>query len=308
MFDKTQATIIRSLIGQPGIYTVPATVTSIGNSAFAGCCNLTGATIPDAVTNLGAGAFYFCPSLTNVTLGAGITRLGNDTFSFCSSLTGIAIPDGVSSLGADAFSLDSSLTGITMGSGIASIGDYAFQSCSNLVNVTLGLSVTNLGNFVFYKCSGLTGIYFRSNAPAMGASVFSGNTNALVYYLPGTAGWSSTLGGLTTTLWLPQAQNSGVGNGGPANQFGFHINWAGGQSVVVDACTNLANPVWSPIQTNTLTSDSLYFSDAQWADYPGRFYRAPRTVSGPFSQPQSHHASPERVLERRTETTTSRWP
>ena len=44
-------------------------------------------------------------------------------------------------------------------------------------------------------------------------------------------------------------------------------------SVVVEACTNLANPIWSPVGTNTLTGGSSYFSDSQWTNYPGRFYR-----------------------------------
>jgi hypothetical protein len=42
---------------------------------------------------------------------------------------------------------------------------------------------------------------------------------------------------------------------------------------VVDACTNLANPGWSPVRTNTLTGGWCYFSDPQWTNYPGRFYR-----------------------------------
>jgi hypothetical protein len=32
-------------------------------------------------------------------------------------------------------------------------------------------------------------------------------------------------------------------------------------SVVVEACTNLTNPVWFPRQSNTLTGGSVYFSD-----------------------------------------------
>ena len=42
---------------------------------------------------------------------------------------------------------------------------------------------------------------------------------------------------------------------------------------MVEACTNLADPAWSPLQTNTLSGDSFYFSDPQWTNYPGRFYR-----------------------------------
>jgi hypothetical protein len=40
---------------------------------------------------------------------------------------------------------------------------------------------------------------------------------------------------------------------------------------VVEASTDLIN--WQPVQTNTLTSGSVYFSDPQWTNYPGRFYR-----------------------------------
>ena len=57
------------------------------------------------------------------------------------------------------------------------------------------------------------------------------------------------------------------------NQFGFDFTWASGQTVVVDACTNLSNPVWQPVATNTLTSGASYFSDSKWTNYHGRFYR-----------------------------------
>jgi hypothetical protein len=44
--------------------------------------------------------------------------------------------------------------------------------------------------------------------------------------------------------------------------------------VVVESCTDLSQPVWSPLQTNMLTSSSWYFSDPQWTNYPSGFYRA----------------------------------
>lgn len=42
------------------------TVTSIGNSAFCYCSDLTSITIPDSVTNIGYGAFQNCSGLTNI--------------------------------------------------------------------------------------------------------------------------------------------------------------------------------------------------------------------------------------------------
>jgi hypothetical protein len=32
------------------------------------------------------------------------------------------------------------------------------------------------------------------------------------------------------------------------------------------------NPVWIPLQTNTLTDGVFYFSDPAWTNYPARFY------------------------------------
>jgi hypothetical protein len=46
-------------------------------------------------------------------------------------------------------------------------------------------------------------------------------------------------------------------------------------TVIVEAATNLAAPVWQPLQTNTIiaTNGTFYFSDPEWSNYPGRFYR-----------------------------------
>ncbi len=41
-------------------------VTSIGQSAFYECRNLTSVTIPNSVTSIGDRAFYYCPGLTSV--------------------------------------------------------------------------------------------------------------------------------------------------------------------------------------------------------------------------------------------------
>jgi len=42
---------------------------------------------------------------------------------------------------------------------------------------------------------------------------------------------------------------------------------------VVEASTNLGNPVWTPLQTNALTNGSFYFSEALQTNLPGRYYR-----------------------------------
>jgi hypothetical protein len=122
----------------------------------------------------------------------------------------------------------------------------------------------------------LTNICFEGNAPAADTTVFSSDTSAMVYYLPGTTGWSNTFAGVPTALWYlpnPLILNNSPGFGVQSNMFGFTISWATNISFVVEACTNLANPVWIPLPTNTLTNGSFSYSDPQWTNYPGRFYR-----------------------------------
>ena len=97
-----------------------------------------------------------------------------------------------------------------------------------------------------------------------------------VYYLPGTSGWSSTFAGHRTALWTlpyPQVLNNAPGFGVQNNQFGFTISWATNLSIIVQAATNLANPVWTPMATNPLVNGTNFFSDPNWSNYPGHFYR-----------------------------------
>jgi hypothetical protein len=106
--------------------------------------------------------------------------------------------------------------------------------------------------------------------------VFYNDNTATVYYLPGTTGWGATFGGRPTALWFlpnPLILTSGPSFGVQTNRFGFIISWATNLPVVVEACTNLPNPIWAPVRTNTLIGGSSYFSDPQWTNYPGRFYR-----------------------------------
>jgi len=182
LLNKSQTTLIVYPAGKTGSYTIPNSVTSIGNNgasiqgwAFARCTSLTSVTIPDSVTNIGDVAFYDCTSLTNV-----------------------AIPNSVTT-----------------------IRGGAFQSCAGLMSVTIGNSVASIGNSAFEYCGGLTRVCFQGNAPSLGGSfVFDGDNNATVYYLPGTTGWGPTFGGRPTALWTevptiqtpPQTQTAEAGS------------------------------------------------------------------------------------------------
>jgi hypothetical protein len=229
-------------------------------------------TIPGSVTNIGAGAFVFCFSLTNASIGNGVTTIGNGAFN-SNPLTSVTIGTIVTSIESYAFD-GTRLTSVTIPNSVTSIGNYAFQNCSILTNLAIGNSVTNIGHDAFHDCFGLASVYFQGEAPNVDSTAFGGESPT-AYYLPGTMGWDDFANntGVLTTLWLPKVQTSDASFGVQTNQFGFNIKWASGQTVVVEACTDLSNPVWTPVATNTITGGSSYFSDPQWTNYPGRFYR-----------------------------------
>ena len=65
LFDKDKTTLVQCP-GAFAVYTIPGSVTSIGDDAFSGCASLTSVTIPDSVTSIGNYAFSCCGSLADV--------------------------------------------------------------------------------------------------------------------------------------------------------------------------------------------------------------------------------------------------
>ena len=66
LFDKSQTTLIECPGGIAGSYTIPDSVTSIGDGAFGSCTSLTSVTIPNSVTSIEDFAFSACSSLASV--------------------------------------------------------------------------------------------------------------------------------------------------------------------------------------------------------------------------------------------------
>jgi hypothetical protein len=201
----------------------------------------------------------------------------------------LAIPDTVSGkpvthILTGTFMNNTLLTNITIPDSVAYIDSYAFASCPVLASVTIGSGVTNLSNNTFANVGNgdpaflknppppnQVGFYFRGNAPTVDSTVLARDPKASVYYLPGTTGWSNTLGGLPAAIWQPKMQV--ISNGVNTNELSFNVKWASRRTVVVEACMDLSNPGWTAIATNTLTSGAFYFSDPQWKNFPGRSYR-----------------------------------
>ena len=90
--------------------TIPDSVTSIENNAFAGRSGVTSITIPNSVTSLVLNVFFGGTVLTSVTIPDSVTSIGNYAFSGCTGLTSVTIPNSVTSIGDCAFNGCVSLT------------------------------------------------------------------------------------------------------------------------------------------------------------------------------------------------------
>ena len=152
--------------------TIPNSVTSIGYATFAGCSGLTSVTIPNSVTSIGDAAFWDCSGLTSVTIPNSVTSIGYATFIGCSGLTSVTIPNSVTSIGIDAFFDCSGLTSVTIPNSVTSIGNYAFYNCSGLTSVTIPNSVTSIGEFAFAACFGLTSVTIPNSVTSIGNYAF----------------------------------------------------------------------------------------------------------------------------------------
>ena len=175
LFNKTKTTLIQYPAGKEATtYTIPSTVTTIGDDAFSGSIKLTSVSIPASVASIGDGAFSMSENLASVTFAAGssLTSISDNAFFDCDNLTSITIPAGVTSIGARAFVYCSKLTSVSIPAGVTSIGESAFSTCGKLPSITLPASVTSIGDYAFYQCVELATLTMNSS-PQIGNYAFN---------------------------------------------------------------------------------------------------------------------------------------
>jgi uncharacterized repeat protein (TIGR02543 family) len=224
LFTKYKNTLVRYPAGKQGAYTVPSSVTTIGERAFYNSKGLTSITIGNNVDSIQYGAFYACSSLTSISIGNSVASLSSFDFPSYTALTEIVIgesnakyssldgvlfnktqdtllqhplgkqgaytiPDGVKFVG-KAFRESRGLTSVVIGDGLTAIGDSTFWDCGILTSVKIGENVATVGNQAFGNCASLTSVVSpRVSPPTANAGAFAGVSVSSAYlYIPETSG------------------------------------------------------------------------------------------------------------------------
>lgn len=142
-------------------YSIPSSITAIGEEAFRACYYLQSITIPKSVTSIEKGAFSFC-GLKSVEIPEGVTFIDEEVFYWCSDLWSVKLPDGLTAIGKKAFAVCEDLRSIDIPYGVTTIGDSAFWSCESLRRVYVPSNVTYVGAYAFSRCFALesfSGVY-----------------------------------------------------------------------------------------------------------------------------------------------------
>lgn len=89
--------------GKDGVVNINNTVTTIGQSAFGDCTELTSIIIPNSVINIEQNAFDHCNGLTTINIPNSVISIGDYVFYQCINLSSITIGNSVGTIGLGAF-------------------------------------------------------------------------------------------------------------------------------------------------------------------------------------------------------------
>jgi len=144
--------------------TLPSTIVSIGEGAFAECPSLKavyGLEYCKELQQLPKYVFAICTALEDIKLPPNLVYIGECAFIGC-DITTIEFPSTLKNIDYGAFVSCVSLSKVTFPDGIENIS-CSFAQCSSLTDITIPSSVTNLHPGAFNGCINIKNIYVDEN-------------------------------------------------------------------------------------------------------------------------------------------------
>ena len=125
-------------------------ITTIPQYIFDGCQNIHAVTMPASLRTLDAYAFYGCSNLNNIYfLGATLDKIGTAAFQGCPNLHEIIIPEGITSIEDNTFDGCMNLNKIILPQSVERIGENAFRNCQNIHEMVIPKNVKYIANSSF---------------------------------------------------------------------------------------------------------------------------------------------------------------
>lgn len=158
-------------------------MTTIGDYAFDNCRKLSAISIPASVTSIGNSAFYSCNSAAiTIAEGSQLETIGTYAFAFCNAMTSFTIPAGVTTIGYAAFTNCSNLESISIPVSVTSIGDSFVMHCQKMTSMIVDVNNPNYSGdgvalfnkdktTLIYCVKGVSGTY---TVPASVTTIASG--------------------------------------------------------------------------------------------------------------------------------------
>ena len=153
----------------------PSSLATIGIYAFGFCHQLTSFTVPTSVTSIGNAAFL--GSAASITVGSNNTSYSSldgvlfdknkIRLMYCpANKTGsYQIPSTVTTIAIDAFYNCSGLHSINIPNSVTTLEEWAFENCFGLSDIVLPASINSIAGFAFYNCHGLNSIQVNATTP-----------------------------------------------------------------------------------------------------------------------------------------------